>query len=124
MEKISTIQKRGNLNVVYRMGEKGPGGGYHDYGILLATQNTGTIEVPMIHLEFQKGPRNDSEARHGILDSDLLEIVRDRLKSFQEGPYATRENALALTCIEEALLWMNKRSEDRLERGVLGTTEK
>ena len=61
---------------------------------------------------------------HGVLDTDLLEIVRDRLKAFNQGEYATRENALAITHIEEALLWMNKRVEDRAERGVLGTTQK
>ena len=54
----------------------------------------------------------------------ILEIVRDRLKGFQSGPMATRENACALTHIEEALMWMNKRVEDRIERGVLGTMEK
>ena len=32
--------------------------------------------------------------------------------------------AIALTHIEEALLWMNKRADDRAERNVLGTMEK
>lgn len=50
--------------------------------------------------------------------------MRDRLKGFQQGQFATRENAIALAHIEEALLWMNKRVEDRIERGVLGTNEK
>ena len=36
----------------------------------------------------------------------------------------TRETALALTHVEEALLWLNKRTEDRAERNVLGTMEK
>ena len=75
-------------------------------------------------VDFQKGPRNDPESRQGVLDCDLLEIVRDRLKGFQNGPMATRENACALTHIEEALMWLNKRVEDRIERGVLGTMEK
>lgn len=78
----------------------------------------------MACIEFQKGPRNSPDSRHGVLDSDLLEIVRDRLKAFQAGPYATRENACALTHIEEALMWMNRRVEDRIERNVLGTMEK
>ena len=30
----------------------------------------------------------------------------------------------SLTHIEEALMWMNKRAEDRAERNVLGTYEK
>jgi hypothetical protein len=59
-----------------------------------------------------------------VLDTDLLEIVRHRLQCFQEGDFKTRENAIALTHIEEALLWMNKRVEDRIERNVLGTMNK
>lgn len=31
-----------------------------------------------------------------------------------------KENAIALTHVEEALLWLNKRVDDRAERGVLG----
>ena len=120
-EKLSTIQKRENLNVVYRTGEPGPSGGYHDYEIWDAPA---TADYPMAKILFQKGARKDHDARHGVLDSDLLEIVRDRLKAFQAGPYATRENAIALTHIEEALMWMNRRVEDRIEREVLGTMEK
>ena len=43
------------------------------------------------------------------------------MQRFQAGPYACRENAEALTHIEEALMWLNKRVEDRAQRGVLGT---
>ena len=124
VEKLNTIQKRNNLNAVYRVGDQGPGGGYHDYLIYPSDCEPETMELPLAVVEFQKGPRNDHDARHGVLDSDLLEIVRDRLKAFQTGEYATRENACAITHIEEALMWMNKRAEDRAERGVLGTMQK
>ena len=119
MEKLSTIQKREKLNDVYRIGEPGPGGAYHDYGIATA-ENQYILE----YIGFQKGPRKDPESRHGILDSDLLEIVRDRLKAFQAGPFASEYNARALQHIEEALYQMNLRVENRIERGVLGTMEK
>lgn len=127
MEKLSTIQKREKLNDVYRAGDIGPGGAFHDYEVYRATPPgacRSVDEIPVAYIAFQKGPRKDIESRTGVLDTDLLEIVRDRLKAFQEGPYATRENAIALTHIEEALLWMNKRVEDRIERNVLGTMEK
>ena len=81
-------------------------------------------ENMLLTVQMQEGPRKDPNAVHGVLDTDLLEIVRDRLIAFQSGPYACRENACALTHIEEALLWMNKRVEDRITRGVLGTYEK
>lgn len=125
MERLVTIQKRNNLNTVYRCIEKGPGGGHHDYFICLTPYDLENIpERHLIPIKFQKGPRSDENARQGVMNEDLLEIVRDRLKSFQEGPYASRENACALTHIEEALMWLNKRAEDRAERGVLGTMEK
>ena len=119
-EKLSTIQKRENLNEVYRMGEPGPGGAYHDYEIRF-----GDGESTIFHeIGFQKGPRKDPNSTRGVLDNDLLEIVRDRLKCFQQGEFSTKENACALTHIEEALMWLNKRVEDRIERNVLGTYEK
>lgn len=120
MPKLSTIQKRENLNEVHRFGDAGPGGAYHDYDIYPA----GDTEEPLICIQFQRGARKDPQTRPGVLDSDLLEIVRDRLKSFQAGEFATRENACALTHIEEALMWINKRVEDRIERQVLGTYNK
>jgi hypothetical protein len=75
-------------------------------------------------IAFQNGARKLEDSIHGVLDGDLLEIVRHRLQSFQVGPFSSRENALALTHIEEALMWMNRRVEDRIEREVLGTNRK
>lgn len=122
-EQLSTIQKRNNLNKVYRYGEPGPGGAYHEYDVYCAGDDLENGN-PVIVIQFQKGPRNDPDSQHGVLDGDLLEIVRDRLRAFQAGTFACRENACALTHIEEALMWMNKRAEDRAERGVLGTMQK
>ena len=58
--------------------------------------------------------------------SDLLEleIIKHRLQCSQEGPYATRENAIALTYIKEALLWMNERVDYRIEINGLGRNTK
>lgn len=116
MRELKTIQKREKLNRVYAADEKGVGGANHEYVVVCG----GTP----VEIAFQHGPRKDPDSVNGVLDTDLLEIVRDRLIGFQSGEFATRENAIALTHIEEALLWMNKRVEDRIERGVLGTNEK
>ena len=50
----------------------------------------------------------------------LLAIVIDRLRAFQAGPFACRENALALTKIEEAQHWLLHRTRARMTRGVEG----
>jgi hypothetical protein len=119
MEQLSTIQKRENLNKVYASGEKGIGGAYHTYSITTADDAT---VMPCIR--FQRGGRKCHDSIQGVIDTDLLEIVRHRLQCFQEGELKTRENAIALTHIEEALMWLNKRVEDRIERNVLGTNNK
>lgn len=124
MEALNTIQKRGKLNVVYRAGEPGPGGAYHDYDIYPSDKSLIETEIPMDCIEFQKGPRNDPNARHGVLDSDLLEIVRDRMIAFCNGEMSDRETERALSHVEAALYHLNKRIEDRIERQVLGTMEK
>jgi hypothetical protein len=118
MEKLSTIQKRENLNTVFVTDEKGNGGANHNYEIDLQDGN-GVCKI-----QFQNGARKLSDSVHGVLDTDLLEIVRHRLQCFQQGPFSTRYNACALTHIEEALMWMNRRVEDRIERNVLGTNNK
>ena len=118
MEKLSTIQKREKLNTVYVSDEKGNGGANHCYVIDLQEGNR------EIFIDFQNGARKENGSLHGVLDTDLLEIVRHRLQCFQCGPFSSRENAVALTHIEEALMWMNRRVEDRIERNVLGTNNK
>ena len=117
--KLDTIQTQEKLNIVYRSAHPGPGGGFHVY-VVVRSDNNELVDI----IRFQKGPRSAPEAQHGVLDCDLLEMVRDRLKAFQEGDYACPENEHALLFVEEALKWMNKRVEDRIARQVLGTMEK
>lgn len=124
MERLTTVQTNHNLNAVYRAGDPGPGGAHHDYYIYPADCDPEKTELPLAVVEFQRGPRKDPEARHGVLDCDLLEIVRDRLVEFEAGPMACWKNKMVLRCIETALMLMNKRIEDRAERNVLGTMQK
>lgn len=124
MERLDTIQKRENLNVIYRTGEPGPGGAYHDYDIYPTDSGLIEDDIAMACIEFQKGPRKDPNARHGVLDTDLLEIVRDRLRAFCSGPMTNTETERALSHVEAALFHLNKRVEDRIARDVLGTMEK
>lgn len=115
MEKINfRIQRTNNLNEVFYDDVVGPGNGRHHYEVHRGEQVIADIQ-------FQNGPRNEEGSVAGVVEADLLEIVRHRLQCFQKGEFATRENACALTHIEEALMWMNKRTEDRAERNVLGT---
>ena len=73
-------------------------------------------------IEFQNGPIKESGI-NGISNEALLAVVEDRLKSFQGGKYSCRENALALTHIQEAMHWLHHRTIDRTQRGIEGTSE-
>jgi hypothetical protein len=121
MKKLTKrIQRNNNLNDVYVEDEAGPGNGRHEYQVRMSDDKSAVL----LNVYFQKGPRKEETSTHGVLESDLLEIVRSRLQFFQAGDYATRENACALTHIEEALMWIAKRADDRAEDGKLGTMQK
>lgn len=124
-ETVSTIQKREKLNDVFRCGEPGPGGAYHKY-VISDRMPIGTDIFAHFNTEiaFQNGPRKEFNSRHGVCDHDLLEIVRDRLTCFMFGDMPSYETDRALQHVEEALMWLNKRTEDRIERNVLGTYNK
>lgn len=135
MKKLDTIQKENRLNDVFAVDGPGPGGAYHEYSVcvagevfidgvdnVLSTEPNYAKENPFLcDINFQCGPRNENGSVSGVLDSDLLEIVRDRLSAFQDGPFACGENAEALLHVEAALNHLDLRQRKRSERGVLGT---
>lgn len=104
--------------------EPGAGGANHVYECHWAdpADNTG-LSSRQVSLHFQNGPIAENGV-NGITQEVLLEIVADRLRSFQAGPFSSRENAVALTHIETAQLWLHKRTLDRMARCVEGTTQK
>lgn len=102
--------------------EPGHGGACHVYSVAYGF-NPGTDEggsQEKCRIEFQNGTVKEAGA-NGITQEALLAIVIDRLRSFQAGQYACRENAVALTKCEESLMWLQKRTLDRIRRGVEGT---
>lgn len=124
MRQLETVQTQAKLNEVFAVDEPGQGNANHIYRITPIGCDDAGHEYPSHDIIFQNGPRKDPNSIPGVLDVDLLEIVYDRLLGFQNGEFACRENAMALGHIEDALLWMNRRVEDRLKRQVLGTNEK
>ena len=56
----------------------------------------------------------------GTTNEEVLAMLIDRLK-FLGALLPSRENSIAVTKCEEALLWLNKRTADRIQRGVEGT---
>jgi len=97
--------------------ELGPGGANHEYRILVIGQE------PFCEIRFQKGAINEV-GLNGVTNESLLAVLIDRLKGFQSGQFSCRENAVALTKLEEALMWLQKRTRDRMARGVEGLMKK
>lgn len=70
-------------------------------------------------VDFQEGPILEVGV-NGVANEDLLCMVLARLEGFQSSKFACRENAVAITKIEEGLLWLRKRTMGREQRGVEG----
>ena len=101
--------------------ELGPGGANHRYRILVidrfGSRNNTT------YIKFQKGAVKDV-GLNGISDEALLAVIRDRLASFQAGPFACNENESALELIDMAIGSLKARTLNRIERGVEGHSKK
>lgn len=75
---------------------------------------------PHLDVLFQNGPIGEAGV-NGVTHEALLAILVDRMRAFQAGPFSCRENALALTKMEEAQQWLQARTRGRMLRGVEGT---
>ena len=93
-------------------------GANHAY--MVEESGTGNPRRTIQVVHFQKGPIREFGV-NGCMNEDLIAMVIDRLEGFQNTPFKCRENALAITKLEEALLWLRKRTMDREARGVEGT---
>ena len=98
--------------------EPGAGGAYHHYEIIPAGDTERT--APYAVFPFQNGPVAEA-GKNGIFIEDLLQICEHRLKCFQAGAFACKENEQALEKIQEALHWLNSRTSRRQRCGIEGT---
>ena len=146
MSRTITDHKTNGLNeaiTITVLDEPGAGGANHKYNVFGQAENIPGIGPRAFGamLRFQNGPIAKPEDMNGITNEALLAVVIDRMRSFQHpivntsdggtghdftqrGTYACRENACALTHLEEALFWLHKRTHDRMKRGVEGSYAK
>lgn len=106
------------FSAVHVLDEPGPGNACHEYTVRACEDG-----AEFGYVRFQKGPVKE-EGVNGCHQEDLLAIVIHRLRGFQAGEFRCRENALALTKIEEALHWLQSRTQGRQARGVEGMNVK
>lgn len=55
----------------------------------------------------------------GTTNEELLEVLLNRMNHLN-AKFPCRENAIAITHLDTALLWLNKRTSDRVKRNVEG----
>ena len=84
----------------------------HVYQVLIGPKST--------ILEFQDGPvLEQGVGVNGLTNEALLAVLIHRTQVLNTR-FPCRENALAITKMEEALMWFEKRTADRRARGVEG----
>ena len=124
MEEIE-IQGSSNFSKIVIKDVPGVGNACHEYEVVavkkerLPYDKEETFPV-YAKVSFQNGPIKEAGV-NGCHHEDLLNIVLHRLQSFQSGDFRCRENAIAITKLEEAAMWLNKRTQKRVDKGVEGT---
>ena len=78
--------------------------------------------LPVIDIVFQEGPITQV-GPNGCQIEDVIDVVIERLRGFQRGPFRCRENELAIQKLEEARLWLSQRNWTRQAQGVEGTLQ-
>jgi hypothetical protein len=90
----------------------------------------GTVTATGLEIKWQNGPIprekgvNPEPSANGAFVETVIAAALQRIKFYQEvsgGKFSCRENAIAITKLEEALMWLDKRTRDREARGVEGT---
>jgi len=93
-------------------------------GHLYALDHFDNKEQPQQTLQFIEKQVNPSDGKlttvnDGTTNEEVLLMIIDRL-NFLQAKFPCRENAIAITHVETALLWLNKRTAGRVARGVEG----
>lgn len=81
------------------------------------------FEDKFFKIQFQNGPVKEHGVNGCQIEDIIEKVLLPRLNDLNERSKC-RENSLALTKLEEALLWLNKRTQNRVAKGVEGTEAK
>ena len=86
----------------------------------------GMIDGEGATILFCKGDKSDPSKfrQEGLFTETLLQVAKQYLESVNVGEMSTRETSMVITKLDEALMWIAKRANDRADRGVQGTYQK
>jgi len=88
--------------------------------------NEGIEDGSGIEIVFCKGNKEDETVlrQEGVFTETIIQTAKQYLESVNVGEMATRETSMVITKLDEALMWIAKRAEDRKLRGVQATYQK
>ena len=88
--------------------------------------NDGIQDGSGIEILFCKGNKEDGSIfrQEGVFTETLIKTCKTYLETVNVGEMATRETSMVITKLDEALMWIAKRADDRALRGVQGTYQK
>jgi len=95
-------------------------GGHHTYKLENFENKEGFQTIQFIEKEpVEPGSPNLVTVNDGTTNEEVLNMLIHRSKAMND-KFPSRENSLAITKMEEALMWFNERTRLRKERGVEG----
>lgn len=84
----------------------------------------GEVRGVGIKIDWQDGPLGRGEERqepNGAFIETVIAACVQRIEFYQGSRFRSRENALAITKLEEAIHWLNARTQRREKAGIEGT---
>lgn len=76
-------------------------------------------ELQFIQKEPIEGTTELKTVSDGTTNEELLSVLINRM-NYLQSKFPCRENALVITKLEESLMWLEKRTSDRMKRNVKG----
>lgn len=110
LETLADVEKIGEVDI-HRVTWNQPG----DHFIEICD------EANAITFKLQNGPIRESGV-NGCQIDDMLNVVRQIISKLNSN-FPCRENSCAITKLDEAMMWLKKRTADREFRGVEGTNQ-
>ena len=80
-------------------------------------------KIQFIHKELISTDSTELQTiADGTTNEELIEVLLNRM-NYLQAIFPCRENAIVITKLEESLMWLNKRTADRVKRNVEGKNE-
>lgn len=123
LETLKEVEEIGGFKVLATRPKKEDGS--TDWELFDEQRKTAPIyvdhDVNMVSFRIQNGPVKEFGVNGCQVDT-LIEAAKVMIEGLSR-KFPCRENAMAITKLDEALMWLSKRKQDREKRGVEGLSK-